>query len=79
MNERQKELVRGWEVSRKVAKNIAADLAIGIDAGRIRDVPDTGDITGEWIVSPRTAQSAKKLLGDAGILKKDKTRRYYIP
>lgn len=77
MNE---QITKEWDnASGAVAKQIAADLAIQIQASRITAIPENASIAYEWNVSERTVRRAKKLLGDEGVIRKDDTGRYYLP
>lgn len=72
------ELIESWGNSASTSMHIAADVAIGIREGRIKALPSTAQLAGEWDTSWRTVQRAKKLLRDSGIIKRDKAG-YYLP
>lgn len=73
------DLIKSWEDSNITSMNIAADMAIGIERGRIKSVPAVAEIAQEWDVSTWTVRQAWKLLGDSGIFKRDVKGRYYLP
>lgn len=78
-NERISQQIKRWDNSGSVAENIAADLAISILAAKFEEIPETKSIAREWTVSERTVQHAKRLIANEGLIKKDKSGRYYLP
>lgn len=78
MNEEQRKLVGRWSRSGRTAMHAAADLAAQIEE-RLTHVPGTEDLARSRGFSAGTAQSAERLLGDAGFFRKDETGHYYLP
>lgn len=72
-------LIREWEASGNMAKMVAAGIARKIASGmhRYEEFPPNSALAGEWDVSERTVSTAKRILGDHGILILE-NRRYYV-
>lgn len=70
--------IEQWDHSASVAQQIAADLAIGILSSRVVTLPTTRSLAREWSVSERTVRRAMPLLAEHGLVKKDRTGRYYL-